>query len=176
VNVTRFAQALADPVVRETRILQRMRDTKLRGLSAVMRGLDPRIHLLRITVFTKMMDCRVKPGNDAWRGSDHADWYDILRIGFLLAAAVVVHIAPVKAQSAADAGRQVYAEHCEQCHGERLMATGAAPDLKLLRADQRPRFDEIVREGKGQMPPWAGMITDDEIDQIWAYVRSRAEN
>jgi hypothetical protein len=24
-----------------------------------MRGLDPRIHLLR-----KMMDCRVKPGND----------------------------------------------------------------------------------------------------------------
>jgi len=27
---------------------------------AVMRGLDPRIHLLQ-----KMMDCRVKPGNDA---------------------------------------------------------------------------------------------------------------
>jgi hypothetical protein len=28
-------------------------------LSSVMRGLDPRIHLL-----AKMMDCRVKPGND----------------------------------------------------------------------------------------------------------------
>jgi hypothetical protein len=27
--------------------------------SFVMRGLDPRIHLL-----AKMMDCRVKPGND----------------------------------------------------------------------------------------------------------------
>jgi hypothetical protein len=28
-------------------------------LSTVMRGLDPRIHLL-----AKRMDCRVKPGND----------------------------------------------------------------------------------------------------------------
>src|SRR6266540_5546505 len=29
-----------------------------------MRGLDPRIHLLCKNVFTKGMDCRVKPGND----------------------------------------------------------------------------------------------------------------
>jgi mono/diheme cytochrome c family protein len=56
------------------------------------------------------------------------------------------------------------------------MATGAAPDLKQFRADQRARFDEIVRNGKGQMPAWAGMIADEEIDQIWAYIRSRAEN
>jgi hypothetical protein len=28
-----------------------------------MRGLDPRLHLLRKTL-AKMMDCRVKPGND----------------------------------------------------------------------------------------------------------------
>jgi len=31
----------------------------------VMRGLDPRIHPLRKT-FPKRMDCRVKPGNDAF--------------------------------------------------------------------------------------------------------------
>src|SRR5215471_14565063 len=29
-----------------------------------MRGLDPRIHLLRKKLFPKGMDCRVKPGND----------------------------------------------------------------------------------------------------------------
>src|SRR5262245_20009942 len=28
------------------------------------RAYDPRIHLLRKKVFAKMMDCRVKPGND----------------------------------------------------------------------------------------------------------------
>ena len=55
------------------------------------------------------------------------------------------------------------------------MATGAAPDLKLLRAEQKSHFDQIVRDGKGQMPAWEGMITDEEIGQIWAYVRSRAE-
>jgi mono/diheme cytochrome c family protein len=101
---------------------------------------------------------------------------DILRASFLVATALLAHIATVRAESAADAGRDVYAEHCAQCHGERLMATGAAPDLKLIRADQRARFDQIVRDGKGQMPAWAGMITDEEIDQVWAYIRSRAEN
>jgi mono/diheme cytochrome c family protein len=100
---------------------------------------------------------------------------DIRRIGFLVAAAVVGQIAPAQAQSAEGAGREIYAEHCAQCHGERLMATGAAPDLKLVRANQRARFDEIVHEGKGQMPAFAGMITDEEVDRIWAYIRSRAE-
>jgi mono/diheme cytochrome c family protein len=98
----------------------------------------------------------------------------ILRIG-MLAGAIVLGIAPAGAQSAADAGRDVYTEHCATCHGERLNATGAAPDLKLLGADQKPRFDEMVRNGKGQMPAWEGMISDEEIGQIWAYVRSRAE-
>ena len=98
----------------------------------------------------------------------------ILRI-VMLAGAIVLGIAPAGAQSAADAGRDVYTEHCATCHGERLNATGAAPDLKLLGADQKPRFDEMVRNGKGQMPAWEGMISDEEIGQIWAYVRSRAE-
>jgi hypothetical protein len=47
-------------------------------------------------------------------------------------------------------------------------ASSAGGDLKLLGADQRARFDEIVRDGKGQMPAWAGMIADD--------IRSRAEH
>ena len=29
-----------------------------------MRGLDPRIHLLREKFLRRLMDCRVKPGND----------------------------------------------------------------------------------------------------------------
>ena len=99
----------------------------------------------------------------------------VLRIGVLVGTAVL-GIVPARAQSAADAGRDVYAEHCASCHGERLNATGAAPDLKLLRAEQKARFDEMVRNGKGQMPAWDGMITDEEIGQIWAYVRSRAAN
>jgi cytochrome c551 len=97
----------------------------------------------------------------------------LARIGVLVGT-IVLGTVPARAQPAADAGRDVYAEHCASCHGERLNATGAAPDLKLLRADQRAQFDQMVRNGKGQMPAWEGMINDEEIDQIWAYVRSRA--
>jgi mono/diheme cytochrome c family protein len=98
----------------------------------------------------------------------------LARLGVLVGTAIL-GIVPARAQSAVDAGRDVYTEHCASCHGERLNATGAAPDLKLLRADQKTRFDEMVRNGKGQMPAWEGMISDEEIGQIWAYVRSRAE-
>jgi mono/diheme cytochrome c family protein len=98
----------------------------------------------------------------------------LLPIGIVIGAAVL-GVAPACAQSAAEAGRDVYAEKCATCHGERLNATGAAPDLKLLRADQKAHFDDIVRNGKGQMPAWEGMISDEEIGQIWAYVRSRAD-
>src|SRR5690349_21635733 len=100
--------------------------------------------------------------------------HDDLRVAILIGTAIL-GIVPARAQSAADAGRNVYTEHCATCHGERLNATGAAPDLKLLRADEKARFDEMVRNGKGQMPAWEGMISDEEINQVWAYVRSRAE-
>ena len=98
----------------------------------------------------------------------------LARIGVLVGTAVL-GIVPARAQSAVDAGRDVYTEHCAPCHGERLNATGAAPDLKLLRAEQHAHFEQMVRNGKGQMPAWDGMITDEEIGAIWAYVRSRAE-
>jgi len=100
--------------------------------------------------------------------------HNSLHVGILLCIAIIC-VAPALAQSPAEAGRDVYAEHCAACHGERLDATGAAPDLKQLGADQKPHFDEIVHNGKGQMPPWEGTISDDEIGRVWAYIRSRAE-
>jgi quinohemoprotein ethanol dehydrogenase len=73
-----------------------------------------------------------------------------------------------------EAGEQLYDEHCASCHGEKLRSTGAMPDLKELSAADRPRFDKLVMEGRGQMPPWQGMLGRGELDQLWAYVRSRA--
>ena len=69
------------------------------------------------------------------------------------------------AQDQIEAGEQVYEEHCATCHGVKLRRTGAIPDLKEQKADGRARF---------QMPAWQGIISPDELDQLWAYVRSRA--
>jgi quinohemoprotein ethanol dehydrogenase len=77
-------------------------------------------------------------------------------------------------QGSVETGEEVYAENCATCHGERLRPTGAAPDLKQLSADQKARFDTMVRQGKGQMPSWEGVISDEDLESIWAYIRARA--
>lgn len=90
-------------------------------------------------------------------------------------ACLVAALAPARAQEGdIEAGAAVYEENCATCHGEKLRATGAAPDLKQLGADQRAKFESMVEQGKGQMPAWGGVISDDERAAIWAYIRSRA--
>ena len=91
-------------------------------------------------------------------------------------AACVLLGAPTNAaaQDQIEAGEQVYEEHCAICHGVKLRRTGAIPDLKEQKSDGRARFDQMVMAGRGQMPAWQGIIGPDELDQLWAYVRSRA--
>jgi mono/diheme cytochrome c family protein len=91
---------------------------------------------------------------------------------------VVVSIAPISAQGA-DAqddakiavGENVYNTYCATCHGDNLVNTGQTFDLRRLRADERPRFENSVRNGKNQMPPWRGVLNDEQIDQLWRYIR-----
>jgi cytochrome c6 len=73
-----------------------------------------------------------------------------------------------------EAGAEVYQANCAECHGEGLRSTGAAFDLRQLAADERPRFNQSVNDGKGQMPAFGGMLSTDEMEQLWAYVRSKA--
>ncbi len=75
-----------------------------------------------------------------------------------------------------ESGEQVYDEHCASCHGVKLRSTGAMPDLKQQKADGRARFDQMVMAGRNQMPAWQGVIGRDELDQLWAYIRSRASD
>lgn len=72
------------------------------------------------------------------------------------------------------AGEAVYSNYCSTCHGEKLVSSGQTFDLRRLRAGERSRFETSVNNGKGQMPPWKGALTDEEIDQLWHYVRANA--
>ena len=82
------------------------------------------------------------------------------------------------AQDAADvaAGAEAYQATCAACHGERVISPGVLPDLRRLRGEDREKFDTVVSEGKGQMPAWGGVLSEEQIGQIWAYIRSRAAN
>ena len=45
-----------------------------------------------------------------------------------------------------------------------------------LRAADRPKFDKTMKEGRNQMPSWDGQFTPQQLEQIWAYIRSRAND
>ena len=97
-----------------------------------------------------------------------------------LALAGVSALAPASGQdragdqAAIEAGEAVYNNNCQTCHGERLVSTGQIFDLRRLSAGDRARFENAVRNGKNQMPPWKDVLSDEEIAQLWAYVRANA--
>ena len=70
-------------------------------------------------------------------------------------------------------GEQVYADYCQVCHGDNLVSSGQTFDLRKLKPEERERFSRAVVNGKGQMPPWKGVLEDNQIDAVWAYVMSR---
>ena len=93
--------------------------------------------------------------------------------GALAPAASAQKAAPE--QAAVEAGETVYNNYCQTCHGDRLVSTGQTFDLRRLSADDRARFENSVRNGKNQMPPWKEVLSDEEIGQLWAYIRASAD-
>lgn len=89
-------------------------------------------------------------------------------------------VCPAMAQTATgdaakvEAGAQVYDDNCFTCHGEKLVSPGQIFDLRQLKSSERARFDVAVRKGRGQMPPWEGVLSDEQIDQVWQYIRANS--
>lgn len=74
------------------------------------------------------------------------------------------------------AGERIYNNYCFTCHGENLVSSGQTFDLRRLRADERARFEASVNNGKGQMPPWKDVLTSEEIEQLWHFIRANAND
>jgi mono/diheme cytochrome c family protein len=102
------------------------------------------------------------------------------RLGSIVTLAAIASIAWVAcARAATDddkiaAGEQVYNTYCATCHGDDLVNGGQTFDLRSLHADERPRFEHSVLNGKNQMPPWKGVLNGEQIDQLWHYIRAHA--
>ena len=74
-----------------------------------------------------------------------------------------------------EAGETVYGTYCAPCHGDGLVSTGQLPNLRRLTPGDRAKFESAVRDGRNQMPPWRGVLSDEQIDQIWAYIRATVD-
>lgn len=101
----------------------------------------------------------------------------IAAIAVLLACTTIVHA------EEKDAGARLYAERCSGCHGDDGKGDGPAaaalvPKPKNFREpvfwQDRTANDlkAIVRKGKvgTMMPPFAGVLTDEEIDAVVHYL------
>lgn len=92
----------------------------------------------------------------------------------IIASAVAIPQANAE-DTAADKGARVYDKYCATCHGDDLQNnTGIAFDLRRLKADEHPRFVNSVLHGKKVMPAWQGVLTSEQIEELWAYIRANA--
>jgi mono/diheme cytochrome c family protein len=71
----------------------------------------------------------------------------------------------------------LYDGYCSNCHGEQLLNTsdGVTFDLRRLKPGDHERFVTSVLNGKNQMPPWKGVLEDEKIWAIWAYIRATVD-
>src|SRR5450631_3264220 len=94
-----------------------------------------------------------------------------------VAAALALCGAPARGETPAQAGAAVYALRCSGCHGVDLRNTsgGQVFDLRRLRPDEHDRFVDSVISGKDNMPSWYGLLSADEIEAIWAYIRATVD-
>jgi mono/diheme cytochrome c family protein len=97
------------------------------------------------------------------------------------AAAMTAAAQTTTSQEAADAdqalidqGKTTYAEKCSHCHGPGMLNPGTiTPDLRRF-PDDKERFFTIVKQGRNnKMPPWADLLSDDQIGTLWVYISSR---
>jgi mono/diheme cytochrome c family protein len=73
-----------------------------------------------------------------------------------------------------DQGRDTYQDLCSSCHGPEMVSSGTLSfDLRKFPKDDFARFRKSVLEGKGSaMPAWTGKISDEDVVNLWAYVKS----
>jgi mono/diheme cytochrome c family protein len=109
----------------------------------------------------------------------------IPRLGCWLAAGACLTSAGARAQTGKAvflaeqiaAGAKLYADHCSVCHGVRMDdPSGGFFDLRTFPANQRSRFFNSVRNGKNSMPPWRSVLTQEQIDSLFAYVVAGEKN
>ena len=71
-------------------------------------------------------------------------------------------------------GQRLYNQHCASCHGiTGIPLTPQTPNLAMREGMNQPDFMLIqtLKMGKGTMPPYLGMLKDEELLDIVQYTR-----
>lgn len=92
-----------------------------------------------------------------------------------VAAAVLASMSALAFASDIFNGREVYEMHCQTCHGMdgQSMEPGV-PDFSRGEALYAPDVDLVqrLRDGDGHLPSYRGLLTDEELRDVVAYIRT----
>ena len=93
----------------------------------------------------------------------------------LVALAIGVAIVGAAQAASIDRGQKLYASYCASCHGQNgTPLWPGTPDFKrstsLLRPDAQ--LVSVIRQGKGAMPAYVGIIKERELLDLVAYLRT----
>lgn len=97
-----------------------------------------------------------------------------------IALAVIMAASTAAAAFAQDSGADTYKAKCAMCHGADGMATGPMgktyniPPFNSPTLVKAPDADLIAatKNGKGKMPAYTGKLTDPQIKDVVAYIRT----
>jgi len=101
-------------------------------------------------------------------------WQGLHTARLYLALAAFASVPAWAADANVEAGATIYGNYCSNCHGDELHNTsgGMTFDLRRLRPEDHDRFVNSVRDGKRQMPAWRGVLDQQKIEAIWAFIRA----
>jgi len=95
--------------------------------------------------------------------------------GLLLAALLFSCMFALAYASDIFSGKEVYEMHCQTCHGMdgQAMEPGV-PDFSRGESLYVPDVELVqrLRDGDGHLPSYRGMLTDEELRDVVAYIRT----
>ncbi len=93
--------------------------------------------------------------------------------------------APSTTSTASLDGAAIYAEKCTVCHGPKGKGDGPGgaalnpkprdhTDGKYMNSRTNEQLLEVIHNGKGNMPAWKGVLTEDQMKAVLKHVRTLA--
>lgn len=93
----------------------------------------------------------------------------------LVVLALLAAVATTASAADPDKGKRLYNRNCANCHGSNGMGTmPGLPDFSRGEALLQPdvRLKSAIEQGKGLMPAYRGLLTEQEILDVIAYLRT----
>ena len=77
-------------------------------------------------------------------------------------------------------GKEIFAKHCQGCHGKEGAAdTAMAKNMKIrsmhseeVQKQSKEELIKITTDGKGKMPAFKSKLSKDQIDDVVDYIKS----